>query len=250
MLTLSLLLSPCLTHLLHLLSLCLLLSPLCSRALPDDGDKVLVSQFTLSRFIFVWTLHRPCCSCHLSRSPSFVQPKGASPSFQTIHRHARSEEQSQCRRQCQWKGKQGGGSAHDGDGPSQEQGKIVFWLYQCMQPVRNALAVARSNFSRAHPKAKIPLKKSLSIDAFVGNDEGGPPGDYHLRGVVHHIGGTASSGHYTTCAKRTLPSDRTGVDGGKERSSAYTLRVGAKSIWSMLRAWRRTRGIVTWLYTN
>ena len=93
-----------------------------------------------------------------------------------------------------------------------------------MQPVRNALAVAHSNFSRAHPKAKIPLEESLSINTFVGKDKGGPPGDYHLRGVVHHIGGTASSGHYTTCAKRTLPSDRTGVDGGKERSSAYTLK--------------------------
>ncbi len=31
-----------------------------------------------------------------------------------------------------------------------------------------------------------------------------PDGLYRLCGVVHHIGNTASSGHYTSCAKRRL----------------------------------------------
>eukprot|EP00571_Detonula_confervacea_P004325 CAMPEP_0172320450 /NCGR_PEP_ID=MMETSP1058-20130122/40638_1 /TAXON_ID=83371 /ORGANISM="Detonula confervacea, Strain CCMP 353" /LENGTH=1122 /DNA_ID=CAMNT_0013035725 /DNA_START=84 /DNA_END=3449 /DNA_ORIENTATION=- len=53
-------------------------------------------------------------------------------------------------------------------------------------------------------KAKIPLDESLSINSFVGKNKESPSGKYHLRGVVHHVGNTAFSGHYTTCAKRTL----------------------------------------------
>jgi len=56
-------------------------------------------------------------------------------------------------------------------------------------------------------RAKIPLEESLSINSFVSKDKDRPSGKYHLRGVVHHIGGTAFSGHYTACAKRTLKKD-------------------------------------------
>ena len=55
-----------------------------------------------------------------------------------------------------------------------------------------------------YSQAKIPLEESLSINPFVSKDEECPAGKYHLRGVVHHIGGTAFSGHYTACDKRTL----------------------------------------------
>mmetsp|Transcript_3030 Transcript_3030/g.6265 ORF Transcript_3030/g.6265 Transcript_3030/m.6265 type:complete len:1081 (-) Transcript_3030:4020-7262(-) len=53
-------------------------------------------------------------------------------------------------------------------------------------------------------KAKIPLKDSLSISSFFSAEEEKPNGLYHLCGVVHHVGNTAFSGHYTTCAKRNL----------------------------------------------
>eukprot|EP00984_Skeletonema_dohrnii_P016774 scaffold7511_cov72-Skeletonema_dohrnii-CCMP3373.AAC.1 len=49
-------------------------------------------------------------------------------------------------------------------------------------------------------KAKILLKDSLS--SFFSSEE--ERRLYHLCGVVHHVGDTASSGHYTTCAKRNL----------------------------------------------
>jgi len=55
-----------------------------------------------------------------------------------------------------------------------------------------------------YSQAKIPLEESLAINPFVSKDKECPSGKYHLRGVVHHIGGTAFSGHYTACDKRTL----------------------------------------------
>jgi hypothetical protein len=51
-------------------------------------------------------------------------------------------------------------------------------------------------------KAKILLKDSLSISSFFSSEEERPNSLYHLCGVVHHVGDTAFSGHYTTCAKR------------------------------------------------
>ena len=53
-------------------------------------------------------------------------------------------------------------------------------------------------------KVKLPLKESLSISSFFSPEEEKPDGLYHLCGVVHHVGNTAFSGHYTTCAKRKL----------------------------------------------
>mmetsp|Transcript_41363 Transcript_41363/g.86772 ORF Transcript_41363/g.86772 Transcript_41363/m.86772 type:complete len:705 (+) Transcript_41363:555-2669(+) len=64
-------------------------------------------------------------------------------------------------------------------------------------------------------KAKIPLEESLSINLFVGEKEKKTIGKYHLRGVVHHVGSTAFSGHYTTCAKRKQLSDHGDKDGKK-----------------------------------
>jgi len=91
-------------------------------------------------------------------------------------------------------------------------------------------------------KVKIPLEELLSINPYVGEEGEGPPGEYHLRGVVHHVGSTASSGHYTTCARRPLPRDRSGGDekgsGGDATANAprdegdqwafFDDRVGAK----------------------
>ncbi|KAL7453474.1 hypothetical protein ACHAWC_005147 [Mediolabrus comicus] len=62
----------------------------------------------------------------------------------------------------------------------------------------NAEMVLRKN------KVKLPLKESLSISSFFSPEEEKPDGLYHLCGVVHHVGNTAFSGHYTTCAKRKL----------------------------------------------
>lgn len=53
-------------------------------------------------------------------------------------------------------------------------------------------------------KAKIPIGESLSINSFIDGKKECPAGKYYLRGVVHHVGNTAFSGHYTTCAKRNL----------------------------------------------
>lgn len=55
---------------------------------------------------------------------------------------------------------------------------------------------------------KVLLDHSLSINPFVGKSEDPSPGEYHLCAVVHHIGNTAFSGHYTACAKRTLPQEQ------------------------------------------
>merc|ERR1712032_190411 len=65
-------------------------------------------------------------------------------------------------------------------------------------------------------KAKISLEESLSISPFIGKHEESPNGNYHLRGVVHHVGNTAFSGHYTTCAKRLPPPQD--IQGGSEES--------------------------------
>ena len=64
-------------------------------------------------------------------------------------------------------------------------------------------------------QAKIPLRDSLTFYPIVGAKVGeSSPAVYHLRGVVHHVGSTAVSGHYTSCAKRTI--------GGKKLNTSCT----------------------------
>ena len=82
--------------------------------------------------------------------------------------------------------------------------------FLCSSPVFHSLS---------YNQAKIPLEDSLSINRFVGKDGEGP-GKYHLRAVVHHFGNSAFSGHYTTCAKRTLPNHKEGNCRKKKKSSA------------------------------
>jgi len=89
-------------------------------------------------------------------------------------------------------------STHGGDNSDGKENKAA--------PPPRLEMVLRKN------KAKIPLEESLSINPFVGKNEESPSGKYHLRGVVHHVGSTAFSGHYTTCAKRALHPDQQGND--------------------------------------
>lgn len=65
----------------------------------------------------------------------------------------------------------------------------------------------------------IPLEESLSIDPFVGKNEKSLSGEYHLRSVVHHVGSTAFSGHYTNCAKRITLADGDNDDTTDERTN-------------------------------
>ena len=56
-------------------------------------------------------------------------------------------------------------------------------------------------------KARIPAPDSLALAEYAPKTPDGgraavPTGRYGLRGLVHHVGSTASSGHYTACARR------------------------------------------------
>ena len=85
-------------------------------------------------------------------------------------------------------------------------------------------------FESSSIQAKIPLKESLSIYPFVGkNVEESPPSLYHLRGVVHHVGSTAFSGHYTTCGKRRCEKSNTSLPReNEEQWMFFDDRVGTK----------------------
>jgi hypothetical protein len=79
---------------------------------------------------------------------------------------------------------------------------------------------------------KIPLEESLSIYPFLGKKvEESPPSIYRLRGVVHHVGKTVSSGHYTTCGKRSIcgKSDTSGPRENEEQWMLFDDRVGKKT---------------------
>lgn len=45
------------------------------------------------------------------------------------------------------------------------------------------------------------MEKSLSIPIFATEQK------YHLRGVVHHVGNAAFSGHYSSCSIRSNTTD-------------------------------------------
>ena len=83
-------------------------------------------------------------------------------------------------------------------------------------------------------QAKILLEETLSISPYGGNSNRILPWKYHLRGVVHHIGDTAFSGHYTSCSKRILKdtqgdlSDTTNAQDNKEQWVLFDDRVGTR----------------------
>ena len=58
-------------------------------------------------------------------------------------------------------------------------------------------------------KAAVELNKSLSLDPFLKADEtrAAAKQDYEIQSIVHHIGSSADSGHYTADALREDPKD-------------------------------------------
>jgi hypothetical protein len=87
-------------------------------------------------------------------------------------------------------------------------------------------------FESSSIQVKIPLEESLSIYPFLGKKvEESPPSIYRLRGVVHHVGKTVSSGHYTTCGKRSIcgKSDTSGPRENEEQWMLFDDRVGKKT---------------------
>ena len=55
-------------------------------------------------------------------------------------------------------------------------------------------------------KARIPAPDSITLARYAMKTPEGPAavptGRYGLRGLVHHVGSTAESGHYTACSRR------------------------------------------------
>ena len=94
-------------------------------------------------------------------------------------------------------------------------------------------------------QAKIPLRESLSIYPFVGEQVGGgSPSIYHLRGVVHHVGSTAFSGHYTTCAKRTIGGEKLDTSCTQENKEQWVFfddRVGTKKSMNYVTGYERNQ---------
>lgn len=68
-------------------------------------------------------------------------------------------------------------------------------------------------------KARINLEKSFSIPIFATKAK------YNLRGVVHHVGNTAFSGHYTSCGLRDNTTD---AQDHEEQWVYFDDRVGVK----------------------
>jgi ubiquitin C-terminal hydrolase len=66
-------------------------------------------------------------------------------------------------------------------------------------------------------KARIIYDKSLSLDKFCSlKSKNNNSGHYNLRGVVRHIGGTASSGHYTANCERWKKKESEGEENNEE----------------------------------
>ena len=88
------------------------------------------------------------------------------------------------------------------------------------------------------------------MNQFIGKNEESPSGKYHLRGVVHHIGFTAFSGHYTACAKRTLKAEGEGgksdtttgaPDDNEEQWVFFDDRVGTKKSMEYVTGYERNQ---------
>jgi len=58
---------------------------------------------------------------------------------------------------------------------------------------------------------------------------------YRLRGVVHHVGSTAYSGHYTTCAKSSIRGEN------EEQWVFFDDRVGAKKSMNYVTGYERNQ---------
>ena len=84
-------------------------------------------------------------------------------------------------------------------------------------PIICFASYSASSFLYYCQQAKILLEETLSFSPYGGNS------NYHLRGVVHHIGNTAAEGHYTSCVKRIIKgtegdsSDTTDAQDNKEQ---------------------------------
>ena len=81
-------------------------------------------------------------------------------------------------------------------------------------------------------QVKILLEETLSISPYGDNSNQNLPWKYHLRGVVHHIGNSPFSGHYTSCAKRIVKgtegdsSDTANAQDNEEQWVLFNDRVG------------------------
>ena len=51
-------------------------------------------------------------------------------------------------------------------------------------------------------KDPVEMDKKLDLSLFLSTDESAGKSGYQIQSVIHHLGSTASSGHYTTDAIR------------------------------------------------
>jgi ubiquitin C-terminal hydrolase len=111
--------------------------------------------------------------------------------------------------------------------------KVNLCVYRMLLIICFASYSASSFLHLCH-QAKIRLEETLSISPYGGNSNQILPRKYHLRGVVHHIGNTAFSGHYTSCAKRILKdtqgdsSDTFNAQDNEEQWVLFDDRVGTR----------------------
>ena len=103
-------------------------------------------------------------------------------------------------------------------------------------------------------KARIPTLESLDLAEYAA---GGPSlpdraavptGSYGLRGLVHHVGSTASSGHYTACARRPRAGSGAGHGGVEEDWIFFDDRNGSRRDMSYVDSERNQRNMYMALY--